>query len=161
MKTGRDASQHAFDTDQENCRSLGFPGFPVELGGAGEFHAPFLTESRTRGPVLCCVAGNPASLGMTKGKVVVFSFAFDAKPENRRSLRYTPPDFLWRLVASANFMRLSLRKDAHAAVSSAAWQEIRVRSGRDDNSFLTLTFPIINLCGVHSTSTFRSSQLLG
>jgi len=95
---------------------------------------------------------------MTKGKVVVFSFAFDAKPENRRSLRYTPPDFLWRLVASANFMRLSLRKDAHAAVSSAAWQEIRVRSGRDDNSFLTLTFPIINLCGVHSTSTFRSSQ---
>jgi hypothetical protein len=31
-------------------------------------------------------------------------------------------------------MRLSLRKAAHAAMSSAAWQEIRVRSGRDDNS---------------------------
>jgi hypothetical protein len=30
-------------------------------------------------------------------------------------------------------MRLSLMKGAHAAVSSAAWQEIRVRSGRDDN----------------------------
>jgi hypothetical protein len=30
-------------------------------------------------------------------------------------------------------MRLSLRKAAHAAMSSAAWQEIRVRSGRDDN----------------------------
>jgi hypothetical protein len=30
-------------------------------------------------------------------------------------------------------MRLSLRKGAHAALSSAAWQEIRVRSGRDDN----------------------------
>jgi hypothetical protein len=29
-------------------------------------------------------------------------------------------------------MRLSLRKAAHAAMSSAAWQEIRVRSGRDD-----------------------------
>jgi hypothetical protein len=33
-----------------NCRSLGFPGFPVELGGVGELHAPFLTERRTRGP---------------------------------------------------------------------------------------------------------------
>src|ERR1700733_7696968 len=31
-------------------------------------------------------------------------------------------------------MRLSLRKAAHAAMSSAAWQETRVRSGRDDNS---------------------------
>jgi hypothetical protein len=30
-------------------------------------------------------------------------------------------------VASANFMRLSLLKGAHAASSSAAWQEIRVR----------------------------------
>jgi hypothetical protein len=29
-------------------------------------------------------------------------------------------------------MRPSLRKGAHAALSSAAWQEIRVRSGRDD-----------------------------
>jgi hypothetical protein len=37
------------------------------------------------------------------------------------------------LVALANFMRLSLLKAAHAVVSSAAWQEIRVRSGRDDN----------------------------
>src|SRR3984957_7266137 len=47
-------------------------------------------------------------------------------------LRY--PDFLSNLVALANFMRLSLRKAAHAAMSSAAWQEIRVRSGRDDDS---------------------------
>ncbi len=39
------------------------------------------------------------------------------------------PDFLWNLVALANFMRLSLRKGAHVVVSSAAWQEIRVRSG--------------------------------
>ena len=36
------------------------------------------------------------------------------------------------VVASANFMRLSLRKGAHAASSSPTWQEIRVRSGRDD-----------------------------
>jgi len=34
------------------------------------------------------------------------------------------------LVALANFMRLSLLKAAHAVVSSAAWQEIRVRFGR-------------------------------
>jgi hypothetical protein len=25
------------------------PGFPVEVGGVGEIHAAFLTESRTRG----------------------------------------------------------------------------------------------------------------
>jgi hypothetical protein len=31
-------------------------------------------------------------------------------------------------------VRLSLTKAAHVAMSSAAWQEIRVRSGRDDNS---------------------------
>ena len=44
-----------------------------------------------------------------------------------------PADFLWNLVASANFMRLSLRRGANAVLYSAAWQEIRVRSGRDDN----------------------------
>jgi hypothetical protein len=47
---------------------------------------------------------------------------------NRRCLHFATPDFLWRLVASANCMRLSSRKGAHAALSSAAWQEIRVRS---------------------------------
>jgi hypothetical protein len=40
-----------------------------------------------------------------------------------------PPDFLLNLVALADFMRLSLQKGAHAALSCAAWQEIRVRSG--------------------------------
>ena len=35
-----------------------FPGFPVELGGFGKLHAPFLTES---GLVRRCVAGNPGS----------------------------------------------------------------------------------------------------
>jgi hypothetical protein len=34
------------------------------------------------------------------------------------------PGFPWNLVALAHF------KGAHAALSSAAWQEIRVRSGR-------------------------------
>jgi hypothetical protein len=37
------------------------------------------------------------------------------------------------LVALANFMRLSLMKATYVVLSSAAWQEIRVRSGRDDN----------------------------
>jgi hypothetical protein len=36
------------------------------------------------------------------------------------------PDFLWSLVALSQFMRPSLRKGAHAALSSAEWQEIRV-----------------------------------
>jgi hypothetical protein len=44
------------------------------------------------------------------------------------------PDFLLRLVALINLVRLSLMKAACAGVSGAAWQEIRVRSGRDDNS---------------------------
>ena len=44
-------------------------------------------------------------------------------------LRYAPPDFLWNLVALAHFLRPSLRKGAHAGISGAAWQEIRVRSG--------------------------------
>jgi len=48
-------------------------------------------------------------------------------------------------------MRLSLRKGAYAVLSGGAWQEIRVRSGRDDNSFVTLTSPIINLRDVHSS----------
>jgi hypothetical protein len=42
------------------------------------------------------------------------------------------PDFLLKLVALAIFMRFSLTKAAHVAMSSAARQEIRVRSGRDD-----------------------------
>jgi hypothetical protein len=42
---------------------------------------------------------------------------------NRRSLHCATPDFLLSLVALAIFMRLS----------SATWQEIRVRPGRDDN----------------------------
>jgi hypothetical protein len=47
-------------------------------------------------------------------------------PLNRRSLGYAPPDFLLRFVALMDFMRLSLRKDAHVGLSCAAWQESRV-----------------------------------
>src|SRR5271155_5538797 len=35
------------------------PGFPVELGGFDELHAPFFMERRTRGSLQCSVAGNP------------------------------------------------------------------------------------------------------
>ena len=51
---------------------------------------------------------------------------------NRRSLHGAPPDFLLNLVGPTSFMRLSLRKAAHVALSTAAQQDIRVRSVRDD-----------------------------
>jgi hypothetical protein len=53
-------------------------------------------------------------------------------PQNCRSLHYATPDFLLDFVALSQFMHPSLRKGAYAALSSAAWQEIRVRFGRDD-----------------------------
>jgi hypothetical protein len=59
---------------------------------------------------------------------------WEGRGAHRRSLHYATPDFLLTLMALTYFMRPSLRKGAHAALSSAAWQEIRVRSGRDDNS---------------------------
>src|ERR1700677_4380771 len=46
---------------------------------------------------------------MTKGRMALrFSVVVDG--ENRRSLGYAPPDFLWSSVALADFMRLSLRE---------------------------------------------------
>jgi hypothetical protein len=97
-------------------------------------------------------------LGMNK---TISPKAFDTG-KGKQQVHYATPDFLRRLVASANFMRFSLQKTAHAALSSAAWQEIRVRSGRDDNSFATLTFPIDNLRVVHSILNLpQASQTLG
>src|SRR5271156_4911489 len=58
--------------------------------------------------------------------------------ENCRSFPSATPDFLSRLVALAKFMRLSLRKAAHVAVVSAAWQETRVRYSRDDKCGVVL-----------------------
>jgi hypothetical protein len=49
------------------------------------------------------------------------------------SLRFVPPDFLWSSVVLIKCVRLSLRKGAFVALFGAAWQEIRVRFGRDDN----------------------------
>src|SRR6202041_185599 len=42
----------------------------------------------------------------------------------------------WRWCTSCAF---PLQKGAYAALSSAAWQEIRVRSGRDDTSIWVLS----------------------
>jgi hypothetical protein len=56
----------------------------------------------------------------------------EGRGAHRRSLRSATPDFLSTVVALVHFLRPSLRKGAHGALSSAAWQEIRVRSGRDD-----------------------------
>ena len=41
---------------------------------------------------------------------------FRPRERNRRSLHCAPPDFLWRVVALAEFMRLSLRKAAYGVV---------------------------------------------
>ena len=41
---------------------LRYPGFPVDIGGVGELHAAFLTESRTRGRFQCSAAGNQGTL---------------------------------------------------------------------------------------------------
>jgi hypothetical protein len=40
----------------------------------------------------------------------------EKRKRNRRSLHYAPPDFLLRLVAFAELMRLSLRKAAYVVV---------------------------------------------
>jgi hypothetical protein len=87
---------------------------------------------------------------------------------NRRSLNYATPDFLLISVALSNFMRLSLLKAAHAVVSSAAWQEIRVSFGRDDHSVAAqisylswkLEIPSSNRI-VISTGAQRSGEICG
>ena len=47
----------------------------------------------------------------------VFTYLQEKKEEG------LPPDFLWSLVALANFMRLSLLKAAHAVMSGAAYRK--------------------------------------
>ena len=70
----------------------------------------------------------PMAHGITNFRTRGLKSLLEKRKENRRSLHCATPDFLWMLVALANIMRLSLRKGAHAVLSSAAWQEIRVRS---------------------------------
>ncbi len=47
MRLSLRKAAHA-DLDGDTYRKSGSPGFPVDLGGAGEIHAAFFTESRTR-----------------------------------------------------------------------------------------------------------------
>ena len=50
----------------KNCRSLGYPGFPVESCGFGQLHVVLFTENHIRGAGESCEVGNPGTLGMTK-----------------------------------------------------------------------------------------------
>jgi hypothetical protein len=62
---------------------VGFPGFPVEIFGFGRLRVVLFEENHIR----------------------------DRRREQcSRKSGYAPPDFLLRLVALANFMRLSLRE---------------------------------------------------
>jgi hypothetical protein len=66
--------------------------------------------------------------GVVTQEFVVLILLGSRKSLKPQILHCAPPDFLSNLVGSASFMRLSLRKAAHAALSRAAQQEIRVRS---------------------------------
>ena len=80
---------------------------------------------------------SPLSFG-PKGGICSFSLS---RGYWERALQIPPlrsPDFLFNLVALMNFMCLSLRRGAHVDMSGAAWQEIRVRFGRDDKGTAVL-----------------------
>jgi hypothetical protein len=49
MREATAETQSAREAGKETAGPLRYPGFPVEVGGVGELHAAFLTESRTRG----------------------------------------------------------------------------------------------------------------
>jgi hypothetical protein len=49
-----------------NCRSLGFPGFPVESCGFAQLHVVLFRENHTCGRGESGEVGNPGTLGMTK-----------------------------------------------------------------------------------------------
>jgi hypothetical protein len=71
MRRGRIASGFRFSINA-NCRSLRYPGFPVELSGVGALHAAFHNESSTRGCVRRRVAGNPGPVGMTNLRLAAY-----------------------------------------------------------------------------------------
>jgi|SRR5450631_453724 hypothetical protein len=49
-----------------NCRSLGFPGFPVETGGFGRLYVVLFRENHISGTGESGEVGNPGTLGMTR-----------------------------------------------------------------------------------------------
>jgi hypothetical protein len=64
----------------------------VELGGVGALLAPFFTEGRTRGGFRRSVAGNPGSVGMTKGRVAL-PFRSDAEDDEQQVPPLRSPGF--------------------------------------------------------------------
>jgi hypothetical protein len=53
--------ENCYFREKPQVPPLRSPGFPVELGGFGELHAPLFTERRTRTSLWCSVAGNPGA----------------------------------------------------------------------------------------------------
>jgi MFS family permease len=84
--------------------------------------------NRRRGFALSIMLAGSALGAMLEIRIVESSMAGSSLLIKRTADPSAAPDFLLNLVASASFMRLSLLKGAHAALSSAVWQEIRVRS---------------------------------
>jgi hypothetical protein len=69
------------------------PGFPVEFGGVGDLHAAFLNESRTRGHVQRCVAGNPGFAPVEMTILIEDRIQrFQKGPLNCRSLGFARDD---------------------------------------------------------------------
>jgi hypothetical protein len=56
------------------------------------------------------------------------------------------PDFLLKLVALANFMRLSLLKGAHVALSCAAWQAPHNQPSRRSLRQHLIHYVAVNVC---------------
>jgi hypothetical protein len=54
-----------------NCRSLGFPRFPVESCGFGQLHVVLFKENHISGTGESGEVGNPGTLGMTKERATV------------------------------------------------------------------------------------------
>jgi hypothetical protein len=70
-KEGMNGPPKALVTGGRNCRSLGFPGFPVESCGFGQLHVVFFGENHMSGAAESCDVGNPGTLGMTKERAMV------------------------------------------------------------------------------------------
>jgi hypothetical protein len=111
------------------------PGFPVDVNGAVELHAPFpYRKAHTRPcPALRGRKSGYASVGMTKGRAAL-PLGFDAAEDEQQVPPLRSPGFPVELGGVDVLHAFPLQKRAHAALSSAAWQEIWVGYGRDDNS---------------------------
>jgi hypothetical protein len=82
----------------------------------------------------CIVCAGYSSLGW-----------YEAPLNRAERNHHLAPDFLSGMVALANFMRLSLRKGAHAALSGAASQEIRGCAERPPMIIWSILFEVNSL----------------